>query len=220
MQIILLVLRSKCDSDTKDSNKELSQINLNESAENIFEFVIDITDTLFILTRNNSLYKENMGNIISKMVVISEPKNINLSYMSEILGGIGIDKLNIFSINKYLDIKLDIHTTNKGCELKYIEINSDEFVKFLNHENGDFLDYNKNSLYIVRGGDFIDVKNIFAIVNNCRANIGRGGSQKAHILSPLDLRLSSYLMAMFNFDYKLINNLNTFNYISKDRYLS
>jgi hypothetical protein len=141
--------------------------------------------------------------------------------MSEILGGIGIDKLNIFSINNYLDIKpIDIHTTNKGCELKYIEINSDEFIKFLNHENGDFLRYNKNSLYIVRGGDFIDVKNIFARVNNCRANIGRGGSQKAHILSPLDLRLSSYLMAMFNFDYKLINNLNTFNYISKDRYLS
>lgn len=27
-------------------------------------------------------------------------------------------------------------------------------------------------------------------------------------------------MAMFNFDYNLINNLNTFNYITKDRYLS
>jgi hypothetical protein len=27
-------------------------------------------------------------------------------------------------------------------------------------------------------------------------------------------------MAMFYFDYKLINSLNTFNYLSKDRYLS
>jgi hypothetical protein len=27
-------------------------------------------------------------------------------------------------------------------------------------------------------------------------------------------------MAMFNFNYKVINNLNTFNYISKERYLS
>jgi hypothetical protein len=70
-----------------------------------------------------------MGNIISKMVVISEPKYIDMSNMSEILGGIGIDKLNIFSINNYLDIKpIDIHTTNKGCELKYIEINSDELI--------------------------------------------------------------------------------------------
>jgi hypothetical protein len=43
---------------------------------------------------------------------------------------------------------------------------------------------------------------------------------KAHALSPLDLRLSSYLMAMFNFDYKLISSLNSFNLMSKDRYLS
>jgi capsule polysaccharide export protein KpsE/RkpR len=27
-------------------------------------------------------------------------------------------------------------------------------------------------------------------------------------------------MAMFNFDYNLIQNLNTFNYINKERYLS
>jgi hypothetical protein len=47
-----------------------------------------------------------------------------------------------------------------------------------------------------------------------------GGGQKAHVLSPLDFRLSSYLMAMFNFNFKFINYLNTFNEISKDKYLS
>ena len=39
------------------------------------------------------------------------------------------------------------------------------------------------------------------------------------MLSPLDLR-RTYLMAMFNFNYNLINSLNTFDYISKDKYLS
>lgn len=43
---------------------------------------------------------------------------------------------------------------------------------------------------------------------------------KAHALSPLDFRLSCYLMAMFNFDYNLISSLNSFNIMSKDRYLS
>lgn len=50
--------------------------------------------------------------------------------------------------------------------------------------------------------------------------MGDGGGQKAHILSPLDFRLSSYLLAMFNFNYLLFNKLNMFNDLSKDRYLS
>jgi hypothetical protein len=66
----------------------------------------------------------------------------------------------------------------------------------------------------------IDIKNLFAKINNKDVNVGRGGSQKANALSPLDFRLSYYLMAMFNFDYKLISSLNSFNLMSKDRYLS
>lgn len=99
-------------------------------------------------------------------------------------------------------------------------MNIEEFMKLINSENINFLEYNKKSLYILRKGNFLDIKNIFSNINKCRVNLGRGGSQKAHILSPLDIRLSTYLMAMFNFDYNLINSLNTFNSISKDRYLS
>jgi len=28
-----------------------------------------------------------------------------------------------------------------------------------------------------------DIKNLFAFIENCQVNIGRGGSQKAHVLS-------------------------------------
>jgi hypothetical protein len=56
-------------------------------------------------------------------------------------------------------------------------------------------------------------------INDCYVNLGRGGGQKAHIISPLDFRLSCYLIAMFNFNYKLVNCLNTFNDLNKDRYL-
>lgn len=75
-------------------------------------------------------------------------------------------------------------------------------------------------MYIVKGSDFRGIKNLFATVNNCQVNIGIGRSQKTHVLSPLDFRLSCYLIAMFNFNYKLVSNLNAFNVITKDRYLS
>lgn len=49
--------------------------------------------------------------------------------------------------------------------------------------------------------------------------MGKGGSQKAHVLSPLDIRLSAYLMAMYNFNFNSISDLIEFNDLSKDRYL-
>ena len=42
-----------------------------------------------VLTRNNSFYKENISNIISKMVIIKESKHINMNEVSKILGHMG-----------------------------------------------------------------------------------------------------------------------------------
>jgi hypothetical protein len=60
----------------------------------------------------------------------------------------------------------------------------DKFVDFLNVKSNNFMDYNKDSLYILRGGNFLDIKNLFAAIGDDCVNIGRGGSQKAHMLSP------------------------------------
>jgi len=185
-----------------------------------FQFALDPNDTIFVLTYNKSSYKENVGNIISKMIVINELKYVNLDNFIEMLTGIGINQLSIFSINNEFDDSLKLLTNNKNSKIQYIEVNHKSFNNFINSDYADFFDYNKDSLYIVRGGNYIDIKNLFATINNCQFNLGRGGSQKQHMLSPLDFRLSCYMMAMFNFDYKLISSLNTFNYIGKDRYLS
>jgi hypothetical protein len=98
-------------------------------------------------------------------------------------------------------------------------MNYAQFKHFINSDN-KFLEYNRNSLFIIRNGNFLDIKNLFGFVSEYRVNIGRGSSQKAHILSPLDFRLSSYMMAMFTGNYHLISYLNAFNDLSKDRYLS
>ena len=44
----------------------------------------------------------------------------------------------------------------------------------------------------------INIKNIFGYVSRYKINIGRGGNQKAHVLSSLDLRLSYYMLVMLS----------------------
>jgi hypothetical protein len=83
----------------------------------------------------------------------------------------------------------------------------------------NLLTYNRETLYILINGEYKAVKNTFTKINDCKVNIGRGDSQKANNISPLDFRLSCYLMAMFNFDYKYISYLNAFKDLSEDRYL-
>jgi hypothetical protein len=205
--------------DINTTNPYVIKGKLNKFPANDFNFDIDISDTLLVLTRNNSVYKEKVSNIVSKMVIIKELQSINLENLSKWLDTINIKKLNIFCINNELNNDINYVETKKNCIIKYFELNTDVYKNNLN-SNSIFFDENKHSLYIIRGGNFLDIKNLFAVIENYPTNLGRGGSQKSHMLSHLELRLSSYLMAMFNFDYNLIQNLNTFNYINKERYLS
>lgn len=197
-----------------------TNVTLNRNISKNFEFSLDLQDTIFVLTRNNSDYKEGINNLISKMVCIKELNYINLDRYNTILTAFGIEKLNIFSISNNVESNtINSITSSKGSKVVYIEMNCNQFIKFINSE-GNFLNYNKNSLYILRDGNFLDIKNLFAVVNGYKINIGRGGSQKSHILSPLDLRLSSYMLAMFNCNYKVLSYLNAFNDLNKNRYLS
>jgi hypothetical protein len=155
------------------------------------------------------------------MIIIRKEKHINLNELSEMLGFMRIEELNIFCINNKLSSNNITYASSKvNSDIKYAEMNSKNFVKFLNREDNNFLEYNKYSLYILRKGNYLKIKNLFSSINNTKVNLGRGGGQKSHGLSPLDFRLSSYLMAIFNFDYKYITYLNTFNEMSKKKYLS
>ena len=197
-----------------------NQTILNKIVSDNIEFSLNLDDTILTLTRNNSFYKENITNFISKMVIIRELRYVNLNDLSMILAHMKIEKLNIFYVNSYSKLDtINYMVVNKGCLITYAEMKPEQFITFLNKENNNFLDYNKHTMYIVKGGNYINIKNLFAIINGYQINLGRGGSQKAHVLSPLDFRLSCYLMAMFNFDYKYVSYLNTFNDLDKDRYL-
>jgi len=92
------------------------------------------------------------------MVVLKDLHTIDLDQLNKILSIMKIEKLAIFSISaKTLDVNCVKNT--KDSNVSYVEIELKDFIKTLNNNNS-FLDYNKDSLYILRDGDFLDIKNI------------------------------------------------------------
>jgi hypothetical protein len=133
----------------------------------------DFSDTVFTLTINPSIYKENMSNLIRKMVVINEERLINFHNLSKVLAYIKIKELNIFSIDNNLLNTINITEVNNGCKIIYIEIKPDVFTKLLNYNGNNLLEYNKYSLYVLREGNYIGIKNLFSSINYSSVNLGR-----------------------------------------------
>jgi len=175
-------------------------------------------DVIFVLTINNNPTEEYTVNLISKSIFIQEYKEVDIKELSRMLSCIGIPKLNIFCIDKISGINKTV--IEEPSLIHLFELGVEDFIKVLNDPKNDFMSYNKDSLYILRDSDFMDVKNIFNKINNYEVNIGRGAGQKSSILCPMEFRLSSYLMAIFKFQYREISRLNSFNSLHKSRYLT
>ncbi len=171
---------------------------------NEFNIYLNPDDILFTLAINGSRYKENITPLIGKIVIIKKAVNINLSELSVMLNCMRIDKLHIYSVNNNEVLKeFNLIQIKEPSRVNYIEIGLENFTKHLCRLDVDFMDYNKNALYVLRNGNYMDVKSIITNINGYNVSVGRGGSQKSHMISPLDFRLSCYLMALFNFDYEL-----------------
>ncbi len=204
-----------------DSSNEfdIKKVTLKKSTPNNFEFTINSNDIIFVLTRNNSIFPNSINNMISKIFTIKELTYINLDSLSEILSIMGIDKLNIIDIKRHPVNNIDIAKVERGCLINYVEINPLAFSKTMLNDS-DFLEKNKYTLYLLRDANFSILKLLFSKINDFDVNVCKGNSQKSHLLSPLDLRLSTYIMALFNYNSKKISYLNKFNDLSKDKYLS
>jgi len=146
---------------------------------------------------------------------VKEYLEVDLNKMSNNLQLININRLNIFCIEE----KGNINKSYINNTILLVELGKKEFIELLNQPKDKFIDYNKESLYIIRNSNFTDVKQLFSKINDCQVNIGRGGGQRNHIFSPLEFRFFSYIMAMFNFNYVDVCYFNNFRDITKDRYL-
>jgi len=55
----------------------------------------------------------------------------------------------------------------------------------LNYNGNNFLEYNKYSLYVLREGNYVGIKNLFSSINHSSANLGRWrGSESSYFESP------------------------------------
>ena len=81
------------------------------------------------------------------------------------------------------------------------------------------MSYNLDSLYILDNKNFGGLKEMITSMEGLNVDIVRGSGQKNHILSPLDIRLSFYISAMFDCDYSMVQKYNAFNKLTKDKYL-
>lgn len=155
------------------------------------------------------------------MVVLNNLVENDLLNMSKLLNFMNIDTLSIFSIIADESLGLNVIELEHPSKIKYIEVGLRFFIEnyLENPNNVYFWEHNKNSLYIMRDSNYSDIKGIFTTIQNTKVSIVRGSSQKSHMISPIDFRLSCYLMVIFNMDFKRFNYENSFNIISKDRYL-
>jgi len=69
------------------------------------------------------------------MIIIKELYYVDLDKLSRMLNGMGIEKLNIFSIDSKIDINPNATTSNNGSLVTYTEIIPEQFVQLLNYND-------------------------------------------------------------------------------------
>lgn len=154
------------------------------------------------------------------MTILNNSIECDLWKITSLSNHMNVDSFNIFSIVMSETFECKIARVEESCNVKYIEIGIKYFLEnYLDNPNIDFWEHNKNSLYILRGGDYSDLKEMFTMIHSTKVRIVRGSSQKSHVVSPIDFRLSSYMMILCNLDFKKFNTENSFNIMSKNRYL-
>lgn len=154
------------------------------------------------------------------MVVLNNKVENDLYNISKLLNFIDLDVFHILSIVDNEQLEYEITKVTTPSTVLHIEVGLRFFLEnFLENPNHDFWKYNKSTVYIMKNGDFSCIKQLFTQIQNTKVQIIRGGSQKSHLISPIDFRLSCYMIILFNMNYNKFSAENAFNFLSKDRYL-
>lgn len=174
---------------------------------------------MFLLTMNNNTYKGEYNFITTKMAMVETTIENSLFNIADLVNHMNLDSLNIFSISINNTMDYEYLELNSPSNIKYLEMSALFFMEnILDNPDYDFWKYNLNSLYIVRNGNFSDIQEMFISVQERKTKVVKGNSVKAHMVSALDFRLSSYLMILCNMDYKLYYKGHSFNKVNKTEY--
>jgi hypothetical protein len=179
----------------------------------------------YVLTINNSNHTgSGVVNLITKSFFFKEDFKFLISDLAFFLKKLGIKKLNLFHIKNDKEGEKTKPFIRKfrleNCGITFYALSIKDYLEILAKCTGaEFTLYNPYSLYILENGNYTDLKRMLTNIGGIKVDIVRGSSQKAHILSPLEIRLSFYISAMLECHYTKISYINSFNTLDKNRYL-
>jgi len=161
--------------------------------------------------------------MIASTYFVNKPYQISYEELYNNIASIGINKLFIFYIldspQEEIDVTLKTHVfrnNNIWFEVHYIS--KENYIPMINSSSFNFSEINKYCLYIFLDLSWIELISMFKS-EDINIIVSGGSPTKRHLLSPLELRLSSYIIALFNMNSIEASNYNNFRHISKDRYL-
>src|SRR5260370_34334463 len=159
---------------------------------NDFYFPIRSADTLLAVTLMKPTLKNKQNkpiNAIGKMMAINCSIRVILADLLGNLENLSINYTAILSINLREDIKEEVFYINSGkFSVVYVEIGINYFIEMVNENPSRYAVLNKNILYIFRNATYSDINYILSQMGEYGINLGRGGTQKSHAVSPLELR--------------------------------
>nr|QWS06187.1 hypothetical protein [Clonostachys rogersoniana] len=177
---------------------------------------------LFLINKNkNNNLNHDVTHLSTKLVVIKKYIGNDLESISKLASMMNIDQLYIFSIFPDPNLEYSIEEVESPSKISHISIGLDYFMETVlgGEQPENFWNLNKSSLYILKDGNYSDLKRIFTSVKGLKTTLVKGSSQKSHLVSPIEFRLSTYLMILSNMDFKKVTRQNAFQAIKKDRYL-
>lgn len=186
---------------------------------------INSNDITLRLTKDHTLFtlsnikKNNTFNhVIASLFCIKYETVIDSYSLRYHLKTLNLDILNIFIITDkpYHSKKKNKVNFNEPRLLTIQVITTTDFQNLVS--SSDFNDINLNNLYILDGISWHRVVKLL-ISSDVSVAVSGGSAGKRHVISKLDNRLISYLLAMFDLDASKLNAANNFDSVEKIKYL-
>lgn len=195
---------------------------MNSLNQNYKHFDIQISKNTFFFTLSNISYSNVKDNtVIDNLYFFNNEFSSNTDVILNSLEILKIDELNIFIItsNDYplTQQQYSEDFIRERTTLKVFFINIESLTDLFSHDS--FNEFNLRSLFIVNP-NIVWAEIVIALKGSkFKINVSGGSKQKSHVLSRLDNRLNSYLLAMVGLNYPILNAFNGFDSVDKDRYL-
>jgi hypothetical protein len=187
-----------------------------KGANDPINFFIEEGDILFTISNPNNLVKDGRNTLNIKLFYPKDFHQENYLTFFRNLYELGVTKLQFLTICDSFD--KEYNNPYVEGDFKVINILKTNFMDFINSGVYNFADNNKYTLYLLKKGTFAQIKALFQVADREYViNFGKG-SQKSHICSDIEFRLTLYLFALYNKDFNFLRYSNNFSNLNKNQY--